>query len=121
MLRIVLIALAALILVPLVGSALLRVLNEPDPNRNVAAGTAHWVCAIDGYQYDYKITFNAKHLVIEEAIESETDAPQAFVPIVRSTIEEYEKGLRDYYYTYSKSRGGTMELVEATGLPLDFD
>ena len=120
-LRIVLIALAALILVPLVGSALLGVLNEPDPNRTVAAGTVHWVCTIDGYEYDYKVTFNNKHQVIEEAIESEAGAPQAFDPGGVGAIEDYEKELREYYQTYSTSRGGTVELVESTGMPLEFD
>ena len=120
-LRIALIALAALIVVPLVGSALLGVLNEPDPNQNVSAGTAHWVCTIDGYEYDYKVTFNNKHQVIEEAIESEDGAPKAFDPGGVGAVEEYEKELREYYQTYSTSRGGTIELVETTGMPLKFD
>ena len=117
-LRIVLIALAALILVPMVLSVFFRV----DTRQNDGtAGTAHWVCAIDGYSYDYEITFNNKHQVIEQAISGEAGAPQAFDPGGYGTVEDYEKALREYYETYSSSRGGTMELVEATGMQVKFD
>lgn len=117
-LRIVLIALAVLILVPLVLSVFFRV---DTAQQHDVVGTAHWVCTIDGYPYDYEIAFNEKHQVIQEGIGSQDGAPEAFVPHGYSTIEDYEQELRAYYETYSQSRGGTMELVETTGLPLEFD
>lgn len=109
--RIVMGILAALILLPIVLSVFFRV--APSQSRTVA-GTASYECKLDGYTYEYQVEYNEKYRIISGSSSRETDSPEPPVPGDFSTVQKMENALREYF----EARGGTVELVNNTGLKL---
>jgi len=109
--------LAALILIPMIAAVLGAVIFSARPDE--AAGSIMWTCTLDGETYTCGVEYTKKYQIISGFSEADTEladriASEGVDPTNYSDAKQAQSAL----YAWFESRGGTVEVISQTGLPL---
>lgn len=113
------IVLIALVLIPVILTALFSFRAEGGGSAENAAGSIRWVCTLDGESYTCGVEYTKKYQIISGFSDADTEladrvAGEGVDPASYWDARQAQTALYDWF----ESRGGTVEVLYRSGLAL---